>query len=128
MQPEDVAMAFVEAINAHDVDGIVGLCAEDHQFIDAHGMALSGDKVRAAWTGYFDFMPRYGIDVDEIIVEGEVVAIFGTAWGELGAKDGADGSWRRPCAWRARVEQGRIALWQVYVDTKVVFDLLHESP
>jgi hypothetical protein len=31
---------------------------------------------------------------------------------------------RRPAAWRVRVKGGKIQLWQVYVDTKVVFDLI----
>jgi ketosteroid isomerase-like protein len=124
MQTENAVLAFITAINAHDVDAIAGLCAEDHQFIDAHGGVVAADQLRAAWTGYFQFMPRYGIEVETILWEGDVAAVFGSAWGCLSADGAAERSWRRPCAWRARVENGRIKLWQVYVDTKAVFDLL----
>ena len=119
---ESVIRAFVEAINAHDVERILALCSPDHDFVDAHGNTVGPERLRAAWTGYFGFMPRYGIEIDEMLVEGDTAALFGFAWGGL-ASDGSR-DWRRPAAWRVRVADGRIRLWQVYVDTKIVFDLL----
>jgi ketosteroid isomerase-like protein len=124
MRTEDVVRAFVEAINARDVDRIVALAAEDHQFVDAHGAVVAAEGLRSAWTGYFQFMPRYGIEVETILCDGETAAVFGSAWGSLGGDDAAERAWRRPSAWRACVENGRVKLWQVYVDTKAVFDLL----
>ena len=119
---ETVIRAFVEAINAHDVERILALCSPDHDFVDAHGNIVVPERLRAAWTGYFGFMPRYGIEIEEMLVEGDTAALFGFAWGGLAADGSRD--WRRPAAWRVRVENGRIRLWQVYVDTKIVFDLL----
>jgi ketosteroid isomerase-like protein len=116
-----VVEAYIEAINAHDVASIVALSAPDHEFVDAFGGIVTAEKLAEAWAGYFAFMPRYGIEIDEIICDGDVASVFGQAWG--GLNDAAK-SWRRPAAWRARVKNGRVALWQVYVDTKVVFDLL----
>ncbi len=124
MSPAEVVSAFVEAINAHDPARIAGLCAEGHRFVDAHGGVVEGDDVLAAWTGYFAFMPHYAIDVEQMLAEGDTVAVFGQAWGGLTAADPGDRSWRRPGAWRARLRGERIALWQVYVDTKPVFDLM----
>jgi len=120
-----VIRAFVDAINAHDVERILALCAPDHEFVDAHGNTVPAERLRAAWTGYFGFMPRYGIEIEDMLVEGETAALFGTAWGGLDP-EGRD--WRRPAAWRVRVTAGRIRLWQVYVDTKIVFDLLAPAP
>ncbi len=33
-------------------------------------------------------------------------------------------TWRIPAAWRARVEDDRIAEWQVYADNKPIYELL----
>jgi len=113
--PSEVVAAFIEAINAHDARRIAALCTADHRFVDAHGVVVAGEGLPAAWAGYFGFMPHYGI---------VVVELLGQAWGGLDAADPSVRAWRRPCAWRARVEGERVKLWQVYVDTKVVFDLL----
>lgn len=124
MRTEKVVLSFVEAINAHDVEGIVALCAKDHRFVDAYGAVVPADQLRSAWAGYFRFMPRYSIEVETILCKGDTAAVFGSAWGGLTADSVTEQSWRRPCAWRARVEKGQIGLWQVYVDTKAVLDLL----
>jgi ketosteroid isomerase-like protein len=121
--PKDAVLDFIGAINAHDVDRILGLCTHDHAFIDAYGTVVSGNGLRPAWQGYFAFMPEYGISADEMIGEGRCVAVFGTAWGTLAPVHGG-GAWRRPAAWLARVEAGRIRVWQVYFDTKIVFDAM----
>jgi len=31
--------------------------------------------------GYFHFMPHYGIEVETVLRERNVVAVFGSAWG-----------------------------------------------
>jgi len=116
MSASDTVVAFILAI--------VRLCADDHDFVDAHGGVVSAGNLRAAWAGYFGFMPHYGIDLETIVSDGEQCGVFGWAWGGLNADNADVKSWRRPCAWRARVRDGRIRLWQVYVDTKAVFDLL----
>ena len=100
VQTKDVVLAFIEAINTHDVDAIVVLCAKDHQFVDAHGNITPAVQLRFAWAGYFQFMPRYGIEVETILCEGVAAAVFGAAWGCLNADGAAEQSWRRPCAWR----------------------------
>jgi ketosteroid isomerase-like protein len=118
-----VVSAFIDAINAQDVARIAGLCAADHRFVDARGAVVPAGELQGAWRGYFSFMPRYGIEVEEMVESGDIVVVFGTAWGELAAAHGG-GAWRRPAAWRARVTGRQLSLWQVYVDTAAVFDLL----
>jgi len=119
-----VVVAYIEAINAHDVDRIVALSAPNHEFVDAFGGVVPAETLAAAWSGYFQFMPRYGIEIEEIACAGDTVSVFGQAWGSLEEATDSAKSWRRPAAWRARVSGGLVELWQVYVDTKVVFDLL----
>ena len=124
MQTNEAVLAFIEAINAHDVSRIVSLCTTDHELVDAHGGVVPAERLPSAWSGYFQFMPHYGVEARTIICEGARAAVFGSAWGGLNAKDATDRVWRRPCAWQAQVRDGRIRLWQVYVDTKAVFDLI----
>jgi ketosteroid isomerase-like protein len=38
----DAALAFVERINDHDVDGLVALMTEDHCFVDGLGQVVRG--------------------------------------------------------------------------------------
>jgi ketosteroid isomerase-like protein len=121
---ESVIRDFIVAVNDHDVARIVALSTDDHQFVDAHGVAVQRQALEAAWTGYFAFMPRYGIEVEAILCDGDTGAVFGSAWGGLDESNSTTRSWRRPCAWRAVVADSRIRLWQVYVDTKAVFALL----
>jgi len=124
MTPADVVRAFVNAINDHDVPRIAGLCTSDHRFVDAHGGVVLAQDLPSAWAGYFQFMPHYGIEVESMVAQGDNVAVFGVAWGGLDAANLTERSWRRPCAWRACVMGDQVKLWQVYVDTKAVFDLL----
>ena len=118
---ETTVARLVAAINSHDAAGIVELCTADHEFVDAAGAVTGSGRLLAAWTDYFGFMPEYGIEIDAMLCVGDTAAVFGHAWGSL-AK-GVDG-WRRPAAWRAVVADGKVRRWQVYVDTKPVFDLL----
>jgi ketosteroid isomerase-like protein len=124
MRSVELVLSFVAAINDHDVARIVDLCTDDHEFVDAHGQVAPAETLAAAWRGYFQFMPRYGIEVESVLSDGDVVAVFGQAWGGLNAHDAGDRFWRRPCAWRACVRGDKVKGWQVYVDTKAVFDLL----
>jgi ketosteroid isomerase-like protein len=124
MDAEAAVRALVAAINARDVGRLVDLAAPDHRFIDAHGGVVAANKLEAAWTGYFAFMPRYGVEIDQILCAGDTAAVFGQAWGVLDLARPEATAWRRPGAWRVVVAYGKVALWQVYVDTKAVFDLL----
>jgi len=124
MRSADVISRFVAAINLQDVPAIVALCTQDHAFIDAHGNVVPASGLQAAWRGYFAFMPGYRIEVQTMLAEGDTVAVFGHAWGQLAS--GA--AWRRPAAWQALVADGKVQRWQVYVDTKAVFDLMAGEP
>lgn len=78
----DVAMAFVEKINAHDVDGLVELMTDDHVFVDALGSTFRGaEQMRQGWKAYFAWFPDYAIEVTDEFSRGDVVAMFGKARG-----------------------------------------------
>ena len=44
MTSTKVILAFVDAINAHDLTALANLMTDDHAFIDAHGNGITGRK------------------------------------------------------------------------------------
>ena len=123
MTNRDTVLAFVHRINAHDIEGLAELMAEDHCFIDAHGNQVTGkEKMIAGWRGYFEWFPIYSIEVNEIFEREDTFAILGYAGGSFKAQPEA--SWRLPAAWKAIVKDGRIVLWQVFADTKIPFEII----
>ena len=58
-------MAFVAAINAHDLEALADLMSDDHTFVDAFGETWQGRAhMRRAWKGYLEWFPDYTIAVD----------------------------------------------------------------
>src|SRR5437870_1564336 len=67
MTSKETILAFIDRINAHDVEGLAELMSDDHTFIDAHGNQVSGkEKMTAGWRGYFEWFPDYYIEVNEV--------------------------------------------------------------
>jgi len=123
MTNRETIQAFIDRINAHEVEGLGELMSENHTFIDAHGNKVTGrEKMIAGWRGYFEWFPDYYIEVNLTFEDGEAFAMFGFAGGSFKGKP--DASWRLPAAWKAIVKDGRVSLWQVYADTKIPFEII----
>ena len=133
MTAVETVQAFIAAINQRDVDRLCRLMTDDHRFIDSLGSEICGrDTMRQGWTAYFSMVPDYVIDVRETLVDGRVVLATGIARGTY-SPDGQlkpDDAWSTPAAWRAVVEDGRIATWQVFADNEPLRAILRkdESP
>lgn len=127
---EHIALTFVEAINAHDIEQIYSLMASDHLFIDTYASEVIGKKkMRESWIGYFELFPDYMIDVTDIFVNNDKVALFGTASGTYHgmATTGNKNHYSLPCAWKVIVKEDKIKLWQVICDSKIPFDIMTEE-
>jgi ketosteroid isomerase-like protein len=125
--PRDVALAFVHRINHHDVGGLVALMSKDHRFVDGLGQEVKGrEQMEKGWSGYFSWFPDYSINVDDVLSDGNMVAMFGTAEGTYAAKEdlARDAHWKIPAAWKAVVRDGRIAEWRVYADNEPVWKIM----
>lgn len=122
----ETIQAFIDAINAHDVESLAKLMSDDHIFIDPHGNEMRGKETMSdGWRGYFEWFPDYQIEVADSFENGEVFAMFGFAGGSF--KGNADAKWRLPAAWKAIVKDGHIALWQVFADTKTPFEVMERK-
>ena len=123
---KETVLAFIDRINAHDVEGLGALMSDDHTFIDAHGNQVSGrEKMIAGWRGYFEWFPDYFIEVTDVFGDDDKLALFGFAGGSFKGKQSE--SWRLPAAWKAIVKDGRITLWQVFADTKLPFEIIERN-
>src|SRR5213595_2801189 len=125
MTSREIARRSIDRINAHDVDGLANLMSDDHRFIDPQGNEVVGrETMTAGWRGYFEWFPVYAIEVNEIFEQGDTFAMFGFAGGSF--KGQSKSSWKLPAAWKAIVKDGRVALWQVFADTKIPFESTSE--
>jgi uncharacterized protein (TIGR02246 family) len=116
-----VATRFVAAINAHDVDELVGLMTDDHCFVDSLGHVVSGrEQMRHAWRGYFALVPDYSITIERIFSDRDVVVLCGVAGGTLarGGDVAPEDSWSTPVALRACITGSLVAEWRVYADNE----------
>ena len=126
MTNRQLIMAFVDAINARAPEALAELMSADHTFIDAHGNEVIGrEKMLAGWRGYFEWFPDYRIEVVQIFENGEEFGLFGYAGGSF--KGNPERSWRLPAAWKAVVRDQRVALWQVYADTKTPLEIIERA-
>src|SRR5258706_15173302 len=111
MTNKETILAFIDRINAHDVEGLGALMSDDHAFIDAHGSQVSGrEKMIAGWRGYFEGFPDYDIEVTAVFEDDNKLALFGFAGGCFRNKESEN--WRPPAVWQATVEGNRVILRQ----------------
>lgn len=123
--PETIAQAFVRAINRQDVARLVELMSPAHRFVDSLGNIVEGrDKMRDAWTRYFQIVPDYAIAIEEYYPSGTaastdpVVIMLGIASGTYSpdGKLNPQNRWQTPIAIRALIEDGLVSEWRVYAD------------
>ena len=123
LNPIDVVLMFEQRINSHSAETVCSLLTPDSVFIDSLGNRIGGpEELRAAWEGYFKMVPDYLISHTEIFSQSDTVAMFGMAQGTY-SKDGRimkENFWKSPAAWRAVVRDGKIAVWQVFVDNEPI--------
>jgi len=119
----EIAKRFVDAINAHDVDGLTKLMSSDHVLVDSLGKKFPASALRSGWQQYFTMVPDYWIKVDQIVSEGTVIFLCGSAGGTFTPKGGTinpENRWKTPAVWRALIKNGKVAEWRVYCDNEPI--------
>ena len=130
MSAIETVLDFLDRINKGDADKLAELMSEDQVFIDSLGNTMQGrEKMRAGWRGYYSFCPDYWVTHEEILGNGNIVAVFGAAGGTIAAngKLPPENKWRTSAAWLAVVENGLLKKWQVYADNKPVYEITAKS-
>ncbi|HYL34581.1 MAG TPA: nuclear transport factor 2 family protein [Bryobacteraceae bacterium] len=126
MIPSETVLLFLERINQRDPAKLAELMTEDHGSSTRCASACNRESMRQAWQAYFAFCPDYWTSHQEILAEGNLVAVFGAAGGTISVdgKLSPENRWEIPAAWRAVVQNGLVKEWQVYADNKPVYDIL----
>ena len=116
---EDVVLAFIQAINAGDLDALRKLMSEDHTFTDALGNSVSGaEKMYSGWQHFLYAYPEYKITIVRSFAKDEEVALFGAAEGRWRVGERVlPQTWRVAAAWLAKVQAGKVERWSVFCDT-----------
>ena len=127
---ESVAHAFVRAINRQDADALAALMTAEHRFIDGLGNVAEGrEKMRAGWSAYFRMVPDYTVAIEETFCDGPVVAMLGLAQGTY-TRDGQltpENHWSTPTAFRAFIQEWKVAEWRVYCDNEPIRQRIAKS-
>jgi predicted ester cyclase len=128
MNMKDTVLAFVDRINAHDVEGIVALMDDDYRFVNSAGDTFKGKAfMRDTWRAHFKQYPDFAIRVERVISDEHAVALFGSAGGTYTPEQGQmldENHWEVPTAFLGMAENGKMLHWQVYSDTAMIFDLI----
>ncbi|MGB3018319.1 MAG: Type 1 glutamine amidotransferase-like domain-containing protein [Ignavibacteria bacterium] len=116
------AIAFVEKINEHDIEGLAGLMTDDHKFIDSMDNIVTGkEEMTEAWKGFLSWFPHYEISIVNTLMSGDSVGFFGRARGTFGKKrPGVRDKFDIPASWRAKIENGKVKEWQAIADNEAV--------
>lgn len=120
-------LAFVEKINAHDVEGLADLMSENHLFVDSLGSVQKGrEKMREAWRGYFALFPDYNISVLEIFEKDGTFVLLGSARGTYSVEGSfmEENRWEVPAACKAVIKDGYVTEWRVFADNYKTAKLL----
>lgn len=128
--PSDTVLAFVQAINRHEIAAITNLMTPDHEFVDSLGAVVRGaGRMREAWIAYFFMIPDYSIEVTGVFPQGGRIAITGRASGTVAVRGELppENRWDIPMAAEAEVREDRIARWQVFADNDPVRQILSRA-
>jgi hypothetical protein len=119
MTPTEVAFAFVDAINAKDIERLSDLMTANHKFIDGDGSEHVGkDQMKEGWTEHLKLIPDLTLTVSRHFEEDNTVVLLGRSRGTIIQNDELrpENNWEVPCAWRVRVESEKVAEWQLFAN------------
>jgi len=125
-----IVLDFISAINNRDIDKILFLLSENHEFIDSQGNIVTGkNNMKYAWICYFELFPDYKIDITEILENELIIGLFGFASGTYKnlINKGNSNYWKIPASWKAIVKDDKIQLWQVYADNSLPLEIVNRN-
>lgn len=129
-QQKAAVLAFFDKINAHDVAGIVGLLADDYEYVNSSGDHFHGQTfMKETWADQFSKHPDFRIRVGRVVADEEAVAVFGFSEGTY-APDGKlrpENRWSVPAAFLVMGRAGKITYFESFSDASMVYDLIQST-
>jgi ketosteroid isomerase-like protein len=109
---ETLMSRFNDAINSRDLEGLMAMMTDDHEFVDSGEGSFKGREVAtSAWRGFFSAFPDYRNDFERIVAVGDIAVAVGRS--VCPSHSDLDG----PALWSASTRDGKVAQWRVYDDT-----------
>lgn len=129
MTDKEIVLAFVKAINNHDVDEIYNLMSDDHIFIDGSGGKHIGKiGMKKAWQDYYQMFPDYCIQITDVVEDNSIIGLFGSASASyMIIKDETNNFWKTTASWKGIVENKKIKHWQVYCDYTHLMEIIKKT-
>jgi ketosteroid isomerase-like protein len=128
MSDKEIVLAFINAINDHDVDKIYDLITDDHIFIDGSGGQHTGKAgMKEGWQNYYQLFPDYKIQITDIVEDNSIIGLFGYASGSYKDINIKDNFWKTTAAWKAIVKSKKIFHWQVYCDYTRLMEIIKNN-
>jgi len=118
---KETALAFKDAINAHDTKRLGSLLTNDYLIIQTDGTENRDGKA-LIWPALFKMFPDYRIEMNDFYKNGDTMAVFGSIKGSY--KGNKDNIWQTSASWKIVVKDQQITLWQEYFDTKHFNEIL----
>lgn len=113
--PKLIAVSFVDAINAKDLNAMMHIMGEEHIFVDSLGNFFEGcSELKLAWRRMFRNFPNYQLRVERIIEDGDTIVLMGCSSGS--ARSTGDYDWHVPTVWVATVDGYNVKEWRMYAD------------
>jgi ketosteroid isomerase-like protein len=131
MTMKETVLAFIDRINAHDVDGVIDLMAEDYKFVNSAGDTFQGrEMMRDTWREQFKLYPDFKIKIQQTVADEHGVGIFGMSLGTYSPPDGhvdEENHWEVPAAFLGIARNGKMTYWQTWSDSSWVFDIIEAN-
>ncbi len=107
--PKLVALLYNEHINARNLEGVIALMAENHQFIDSKNRVENKEQMKTSWDEFFTEYPDYINIFHTVISRDNLVILLGHSECSVPMLDG-------PAIWTATIENDQVAEWRIYLD------------
>lgn len=109
--PKLVALLYNENINTRNLEGVIELMAENHQFIDIENRVEDKEQMKTSWKEFFEEFPDYINVFHTVISRDNFVILLGHSECSVSSLDG-------PAIWTARIENDKVAEWRIYLDNE----------
>jgi ketosteroid isomerase-like protein len=111
IDPKLIVLQFNQCINDRDIHGLSALMSDDHVFIDSSEEIHKGKEMMVdGWTEFFNSYPNYRNHFSIVESRDNLVLMIGHSTCSYDPLDG-------PALWTAKVENGLVSEWSVYLDT-----------
>ena len=114
---KDVTLAYVEALNRHDMNALSDIITFDHKFVDLDGeVRRNRTSVMSGWEAFFRMSPTYGVHIWDILSADDSVLLTGRATSKDNSMTRSE-EFDRKLLFRSKVRGGKVAEWVVMKDT-----------